>query len=121
MNLGELIDARVQNKQAIDEANATLKELNKEKQDLDWQCIRNLDEQGSTKGGNSAANISINEDTVPEVYDWDEFFEWLKETNNFEVLQRRLSSTACKELWAMGVVIPGVKQRDLRKLSIRLI
>ena len=67
MNLGELIDARVKNKQQIDQLNSQLKELNKEKQDLDWQCIRNLDDQGSTKGGNSAANISINEDTVPEV------------------------------------------------------
>ena len=121
MNLGELIDARVKNKQQIDQLNSQLKELNKEKEDLDWQCIRNLDDQGSTKGGNSAANISINEDTVPEVYDWEQFFEWLSETSNFEVLQRRLSSTACRELWAMGVDIPGVKQRELRKLSIRLI
>tara|TARA_R100001440_G_scaffold47031_1_gene66792 strand:- start:183 stop:551 length:369 start_codon:yes stop_codon:yes gene_type:complete len=121
MKLGELIDLRVENKLAIDEANATLKELNRNKEELDYQCIRNLDEQGSTKGGNPSANIAIKEDIVPEVHDWDAFFEWLKETSNFEVLQRRLSSTACRELWAMGVVIPGVKQRELRKLSIRLL
>lgn len=121
MKLGELIDARVKNKQAIDNLNSQLKDLNKEKQDLDWQCIRNLDDQGSTKGGNSSANISINKDVVPEVYDWDQFFEWLIKTRNVEVLQRRLSSTVCKELWAMGTVIPGVKPRELRKLAIRLI
>lgn len=121
MNLGELIDARVQNKRQIDQLNSRLKELNKKKQELDWQCIRNLDEQGSRKGGNSAANITINEDTVPEVHDWDEFFKWLSETKHWAVLQRRLSGPACRELWAMGVDIPGVKQRELRKLSIRLI
>ena len=120
MILGELIDARVKNKQQIDELNSRLKELNKEKQDLDWQCIRNLDDQGSTKGGNNAANIAITEDVVPEVHDWDLFFAWLQKTSTFETIQRRLSSTACKELWAMGIEIPGVKPRDLRKLSIRL-
>ena len=39
MKLGELIDLRVQNKLAIDEANATLKELNRNKEELDYQCI----------------------------------------------------------------------------------
>ena len=119
--MGEVTEINCRNKQQIDQVKWEIKELTKEKPFFDWLWIRNLDGQGSTKCGNPSANISINEDTVPEVYDWEQFFEWLSETSNFELLQRRLSSTACKELWAMGVDIPGVKQRELRKLSIRLI
>jgi len=120
MNLGELIEERVANKKAIDEINTRLKELNQEKSDLDYRLVSTLDDTGQTKAANDAASVSIKEETVPTVVDWDKFFDWLSETKNFEIMQRRLSSIACRELWALGVDIPGVEQRDLRKILMRI-
>jgi hypothetical protein len=120
MNLGEIIEQRVANKKAIDDVNAQLKELNKQKSELDWNLIQTLDQQGQTKAANDVASVAVREEVVPQVENWEQFFEWLAETRNFEVLQRRLSSTACRELWALGVAIPGVTPRELRKIAIRV-
>jgi hypothetical protein len=98
MNINELIEARAKVKDGIASLNTELKELNKEKDDLDYQLLTKLDEQGLSRTANDKASVSINADTVPEVTDWDAFYAYVLEQQDFSLLQRRISSAAYKEM-----------------------
>ena len=99
--------------------NAQLKEINRTKEELDYQLLTKLDEQGLSRTANGNASVSINQDTVPEVVDWDAFYAYVKATDDFSLLQRRVSSTAYKELRKLGEEVPGLQPREIRRINFR--
>ena len=119
MNINELIESRANDKDAIEGLNRELKELNKSKDDLDHQLLSQLDEQGLSRTANDKASVSINEAQVPDVQDWDALYEQITKTKDFALLQRRVSSTAYKELLKLGEAVPGVETREIRRINFR--
>ena len=119
MNINELIEARDVVKTKITAINADLKVVNKEKEELDYQLLTRLDEQGLSRTANEKASVSINQDTVPEVTDWDALYEHIMSNQDFTLLQRRVSSTAYKELLKLDQVVPGVQPREIRRINFR--
>lgn len=119
MTIDELINNYASVKDDIARLNAELKELNKTKDELDTQLFTALDQQGLSRTANNKASVSINEDTVPDVEDWDALYAHCSATNDYSYLQRRASSTACKEMWKLGQEVPGVKPRDIRRINFR--
>lgn len=119
MNINELIEARAKVKDAQALLNTELKTLNKEKDELDYQLLTKLDEQGLSRTANDKASVSINQDTVPEVTDWDALYAHVLEHQDFSLLQRRVSSTAYKELLKLGEQIPGLQPREIRRINFR--
>ena len=119
MNINELIKERAVVKDAIADLNAQLKEINRTKEELDYQLLTKLDEQGLSRTANGDASVSINQDTVPEVVDWDAFYAYVKATDDFSLLQRRVSSTAYKELRKLGEEVPGLQPREIRRINFR--
>lgn len=119
MNINELIEARAKIKEAIAALNAELKEANKSKEDLDRQLLISLDEQGLSRTANDKASVSINNDTVPDVTDWDALYEHINDTKDYSLLQRRVSSTAYKELLKLGEDVPGLQPREIRRINFR--
>ena len=119
MNINELIEARAKVKDGIASLNTELKELNKEKDDLDYQLLTKLDEQGLSRTANDKASVSINQDTVPDVTDWDALYAHIISNQDFSLLQRRVSSTAYKELLKLGEEVPGLQPREIRSISFR--
>ena len=119
MNINELIEQRSKVKNELTELNAQLKELRKKQDDLDSQLLTKLDEQGLSRTANDKASVSINQDTVPEVTDWDAVYEHINTTKDYSLLQRRVSSTAYKELLKLGENVPGLQPRDIRRINFR--
>tara|TARA_B110000093_G_C12822251_1_gene347432 strand:- start:163 stop:528 length:366 start_codon:yes stop_codon:yes gene_type:complete len=119
MNINELIEARAGVKDALSDVNAQLKELNKQKTELDYKLIEELDKQGLSRTANDSASVSINKDTVPEVDDWEVFYAHIIETQDFSLLQRRVSSTAYKELLKLEQPVPGLSPREVRRVNFR--
>lgn len=119
MNIDNLIKERAVVKDAIADLNAQLKEINRTKEELDYQLLTKLDEQGLSRTANGNASVSINQDTVPEVVDWDAFYAYVKATDDFSLLQRRVSSTAYKELRKLGEEVPGLQPREIRRINFR--
>ena len=119
MNINELIEQRatVKDKSAV--LTAQLKELNKTKDELDYQLLNSLDAQGLSRTANDKASVSINQDTVPEVTDWDAFYAYVLEQKDFSLLQRRVSSTAYKELLKLEESVPGLQPREIRRINFR--
>ena len=119
MNINELIEARAEIKDALTAVNAELKELNKKRVDLDYRLIEELDKQGLSRTANDSASVSINQDTVPEVDDWDVLYQHIIDTQDFSLLQRRVSSTAYKELLKLDQPVPGLSSREVRRVNFR--
>ena len=55
---------------------------------------------------------------TPMVQDWEALYKYIGRTKSFELLQKRLSSTAVKERWDAKKEVPGVGREDVAELSI---
>ena len=55
---------------------------------------------------------------IPQVEDYEKFYAYVKKTNRFDLLQKRLSEAAVKEIWEDGKQVPGVKAFQAVTLSV---
>ena len=104
---------------AIKEVQAQEKDLKMKQRELEAKIAIKMQEEGLDKVSNDVCTLSLKAEVVPTVEDWDQFFEYLKETGQFELMQKRMSATAYRELIAMGVDIPGVKSTELTRINFR--
>jgi hypothetical protein len=111
LNINQLIEKRAENKYAMDELNAQLKELRETQNHLDVLLLKKMDAEGLSRTANTQASVSINEDTVPDVIDY--------YTQDFSLIQRRVSSTAYKELLKLGESVPGLQPRVVRRINFK--
>jgi hypothetical protein len=77
-----------------------------------------LEFQGVTSIGGSIARCTIISKTVPNVVAWDELYEHIMRTGEFDLLHRRVGEAAVKERWASGVEVPGISAVDINDLSV---
>jgi seryl-tRNA synthetase len=119
MSVNQLINERADIKGQMDQLNRELKELRAESDYLDVLLLKKMDAEGVSRTANDAASVSINEDTVPNVDDWDELYTHVTATGDFSLLQRRVSSTAYKEMLKMGEAVPGLSPRTVRRVNFR--
>lgn len=119
MNINELIEQRAATKAQMDELNRQLKDLRKTQDELDVLLLKKMDAEGLSRTANGQASVSINEDTVPDVMDWEELYQHIISTGDFSLIQRRVSSTAYKELLKLGEAVPGLQPRTVRRINFR--
>lgn len=69
-----------------------------------------------------AYKVKIMSDVVPSVDDevggWPALQAFIREHDRFDLIQKRVSSTAIKELWEAGYNVPGVKRMTVPKVSL---
>ena len=106
---------------AIKEVLAQEKELKLQQRELETKIAIKMQEEGLDKVSNDVCTLSLKAEIVPTVEDWDQLFEYLKETGQFELMQKRMSATAYRELIAMGTDVPGVKSTELTRINFRSI
>ena len=119
VTLNQLIEQRADIKAQMDQLNIQLKDLRAAQDDIDVQLFKKMDAEGLSRTANDIASVSINEDTVPEIDNWDDVYAHVTETQDWSLIQRRMSSTACKEMWKLGENIPGVRPRTVRRINFR--
>ena len=119
MNINELIEARAEVKTSLEDVTKQTKILQAAKEDLDYQLIQRLEEQGLARTATDKASVSINTSIVPDVVDWDALYAHITFTEDFSLLQRRVSSTAYKELLKLGEDIPGLQPREVKRINFR--
>jgi hypothetical protein len=73
--------------------------------------------QDITAIGGKAVRLAIKKDFVPAVKDWSKLYDYIKQNNAFELLEKRPGRLACKERWEHGEIIPGVEQFPSYSLS----
>lgn len=72
-----------------------------------------------TFGGNKKSAWNITPQVVPQVANWDEFYEFIHEKKYYHMLQRRPAVKACQELWGQGGAIPGVEKFTSMKVNVK--
>ena len=67
----------------------------------------------------NACTISLKTEVVPTVEDWDALHQHITDTGRFELLQKRMSATAYRELLQLGMDLPGVTSTELTRVNFR--
>ena len=110
-----LADTRLQLKQLLEQE----KKLKQVQNALEAEIAADMERQGLTQTGNDACTISLKTEVVPTVEDWDALWEHIFDTRQTELLQKRMSATAYRELLAMAQAVPGVRSTELTKVNYR--
>ena len=110
-----LADTRLQLKQLLEQE----KKLKQVQNALEAEIAADMERQGITQTGNDVCTISLKTEVVPTVEDWDALWEHIFDTRQTELLQKRMSATAYRELLAMAQVVPGVRSTELTKVNYR--
>ena len=118
LNIDNLIRQKLEHREEIEIINKKLKKIKEKDRLLDAILIEKMDAQGLTRTANDMSSVTVKEDSVPEVVDWDVFYEHIQETGEFSLLHRRVSSAAWNESVKIKDV-PGVKATQLRKVNLR--
>ena len=113
MNL--LADTRLQLKHLLEQE----KKLKQVQNALEAEIAADMERQGLTQTGNDVCTISLKTEVVPTVEDWDALWEHIFDTRQTELLQKRMSATAYRELLAMAQSVPGVRSTELTKVNYR--
>lgn len=119
ISIGAKIDtlyALREKKRKHDEA---IKELEREMSALQQELITQLQAENITSGKGKKASVSITESMVPQVEDWDAFYEFIRKKKWFHLLERRPSVSGCRELFEKDGRIPGVLPFTKVTLNLR--
>lgn len=119
ININDLIEKRAEIKRESELLNVRLKDLKAAQDEIDLALLKKMDAEGLSRTANGDYSVSINEDTVPDVEDWDALYNHIISTRDFSLIQRRVSSTAYKELLKLGEGVPGLSPRTIRKINFR--
>lgn len=119
--IGGLIDLAY-NAKALSSAVNRLSNRIKDAQKLLLTLAKELCEKNGLDGAvGQNARLTLSEQEYPTVEDWGAVFQYMQDTNNFQILQQRLAATRVKELLDAGDTIPGISmtptvEPQLRKL-----
>jgi len=98
-----------------DKEAAQMKELEEQIKDA---IISKFKEQGITGLGASNGFVKMTSTLEPQGQDWPAIWEYIRDTNQFDLLHKRLTNTAVRERWEAGEQIPGVGVQEVFRLSV---
>ena len=119
MNLGTAIDDLYLLRQQKAELDKQKKDLQCQIDEAEEKVTQLLNDSGVTLSRGETATASITEMAMPQVEDWDLFYEHILESGDFHLLERRPASRPYRELLEAGIEIPGLRTFTKRSLSIR--
>lgn len=118
MKIGELIDALYATRQMRLDKSKEVDALKGEETVLRGKILDLLDAQGMAKASGLSATCGVKESLEPITTDWEQVHEYIRTENRFDLLQKRLSAPAWRELLASGIQVPGTEQVTVRDLSL---
>lgn len=86
---------------------------------LESDILQAMSAAGITQAGSTMATATMKKVTRPSIKDWSEFHAYVAATGAFELLHKRLSTTAFQERWDAGEVVPGTDKSEAWEVSIR--
>lgn len=101
------------------EKSKEIKELKEQEDALEDHILKNMLPAAGLQGAKgSVGQVSMEPYDWADVSDWDKFFAYLGKTKNWELVQKRPSITALRELWEGGEVVPGAERKSGYKLHV---
>lgn len=92
--------------------------LQKEEAALREHLIQHLPKSDMTGASGKIAHAQIDTKREPVVEDWEQFYAYIGKKKAFDLLQRRVSTTAVRERWDNKETVPGVGAINIPTLSL---
>jgi len=118
MNLKDLIDMYVETKNAREELSSQVKEKTEKLTSLESDIMALMSDAGISKAASDKASCTMRMSKHPAIDDWQAFYGYVAATSQFELLHKRLSSTAFRERWEAGEAIPGTSVSEVWELTV---
>ncbi len=118
-NINELINELANTRDSINALDEKRKEFTQKKMDLESRLVAVMDDQGIEKTANDRATVSVKTEKMPTAEDWDLIYTHILATKQFELLHRRLSAQAFREILSLGQTVPGVRSTDVVRINYR--
>ena len=80
--------------------------------------IEELPKSNASGIAGSKARVTVVSKPVPRATDWMEVYNFILRYDRFDLLQRRLSDAAVKEMWQDGQTVPGVEPFNVVTVSL---
>ncbi len=95
-----------------------VEQLEENEKALKDHIIQTLPKSNASGVAGRVARVSVYSEDIPQVEDWDAFYKFVKKNDAFELLQRRVATTAMTERLEAKQKIPGVKIFTAKKVSL---
>lgn len=118
MNIGATIDELYALRSMRLELEDRAEVIRKEERELRNTILEALDEAHLSKASGNLATCGIKNTVDPMVVDWDKVFLYVKETDRFDLLHKRISVLAWRELLESGAQVPGTDVIHNRDISL---
>ena len=116
--LGECADAAYELRAKRLDLEEQVKKMKADEERLKNHIFETFDEAHINGAKGNIASASITEELKPAVEDWDAVWAYIRENNEFDLLEKRMSRVAYRERFEQGVVIPGTQGFLYKKLSL---
>lgn len=116
--LGETIDLIFQLREKRSAAELVVKAIQDQEDALEAHLMSNFDKSGLDGAKGKFASASIIHSDVPDVVDWNKVWTYIHKNKADDLVQKRISVTACRERWANKKAIPGVEVKSITTLRI---
>jgi len=119
MNLTELIEQLVEIRRKRTDIASQDSELSKQASQLEADIMHLMSEVGTTKAATETGHsVIMAKKSVPVITDWDAFYSYVQQTKSFDLLHKRLSTTAFKDRAENGEQIPGSSITELWGITL---
>lgn len=119
-DLKQLIQHLSECKEHLANIRAQEKDAKKAHDEAEYALILHLKESGLDRVSANGFTASYSTETVANVNDWEAFYDFVRENNAFYLLQKRIASSAFREMLQVdGAPPPGTEPMEKDKLSFR--
>jgi hypothetical protein len=80
--------------------------------------IDNLSKSDDTGAAGLRYRAQIVMKVTAKIADWGVFTSWVRKHDRFDCLQKRVTETAIKDLWAEREAVPGIEKVNIPDVSI---
>ena len=118
MNLGLLIDELYETRQKRLELTKQVNALKTAEVTMRGVILQTLKDMGMSKGTGSLATCGITKSTEPVINEWELVHAYIREHDRFDLIQKRISVPAWRELHESGVLVPGTEPVEVQDVSL---
>lgn len=118
MDIGAKIDALYALRQQRLELSKTVDNLKAQETACREDIISNLDRMRLVRASGHQATCGVKESLEPVPEDWELIHSYIRTENRFDLIQKRLSAPAWRELRDNGLLVPGTSAITVRDLSL---
>lgn len=119
MNMNDLINEFVGLKAQREDLSEQSKKLTQRMAAIEAAIMEQMSTAGVSQISSDRASCTMRQVKRPVIKDWGMFYAHVAETKQFELLHKRLASTAFSERWEAGETVPGTDVSSVWELSVR--